>query len=264
MLYVVVPTYNEKDNLPVLAEKIFALKIPDLRLMVVDDNSPDGTGRIADELRNKYASAGSASSPQAGSAQVPITVIHRSEKSGLGTAYVTAFKYILSQDPHISGSPISHYVIQMDADLSHDPAVIPAMLEKIKTYDLVLGSRYIPGGKIENWDPFRRFISRFGNICARIVLGLPYHDLTGGFKCFRHELLQKINLNKLSSVGYNFQLETTYQAHKLGARIVEIPITFTERKIGASKFNIGIIIESALKGILMRLKELASGLFGKR
>ncbi len=228
---VVIPTYNEKENLPVLVEKIFALKIPDLHMLVVDDNSPDGTGRVADELRNKY----------------PLTVIHRAEKSGLGKAYVQGFESL---------SPEVEIVIQMDADLSHDPAVIPAMLEKIKNYDLVLGSRYIPGGKIENWDFFRRSISWFGNICARIVLGLPYHDLTGGFKCFRREVLKKINLSKLSSVGYNFQLETTYQAHKLDFNITEIPITFTERKTGASKFNLGIIVESALKGILMRLKEL--------
>lgn len=226
----VIPTYNERENLPVLVEKISALKIPDLHIVVVDDNSPDGTGRVADELRNKY----------------PLTTIHRSEKSGLGKAYAQAFQVL---------PPETEIVIQMDADLSHDPEIIPKMLEKIKSCDLVLGSRYIPGGKIENWDPFRRFVSRFGNFCARIVLWLPYHDLTGGFKCFRREVLQKIDLPKLSSVGYNFQLETTYQAHKLGFKIVEIPITFTERKIGSSKFNLGIIIESALKGILMRIRD---------
>ncbi len=237
-IYVVTPTYNEKDNLPILTEKIFALKIPELHLMVIDDNSPDGTGKIADELRQKYP-VDSTGSPR-------VTVIHREKKSGLGKAYAQGFQAL---------PPEAEIIIQMDADLSHDPSVIPKMLEKIKEYDLVLGSRYIPGGKIENWDPIRRFISRFGNICARVVLGLPYHDLTGGFKCFRREVLRKINLQKLSSVGYNFQLETTYQAHKLGFKITELPITFTERKIGASKFNLAIIIESAVKGILMRIRD---------
>ena len=206
--------------------------------MVIDDNSPDGTGKIADELRQKYP-VDSTGSPR-------VTVIHREKKSGLGKAYAQGFQAL---------PPEAEIIIQMDADLSHDPSVIPKMLEKIKEYDLVLGSRYIPGGKIENWDPIRRFISRFGNICARVVLGLPYHDLTGGFKCFRREVLRKINLQKLSSVGYNFQLETTYQAHKLGFKITELPITFTERKIGASKFNLAIIIESAVKGILMRIRD---------
>ncbi len=226
-VYVVTPTYNEKDNLPILAERIFALKIPDLHLVIVDDNSPDGTGRIADELRQKY----------------PITVINREKKTGLGKAYVQAFQSL---------PPEAEIVIQMDADLSHDPSVIPAMLEKIKNCDVVLGSRYIPGGKIENWDFGRQLISKFGNLYARLVLGLPYHDLTGGFKCWRKDFLKKMNLEKLSSVGYNFQIETTNLAHKLGAKICEVPITFTERKTGASKFNLGIILESFWKVFLLR------------
>lgn len=228
-IWVVVPTYNEKENLPILAEKIFALKIPDLHLMVVDDNSPDGTGRIADELRNKY----------------PITVIHRSEKSGLGKAYVQGFSSL---------PPDAEIIIQMDADLSHDPEVIPVMLGRIRDCDVVLGSRYIPGGKTENWDFFRKLISRFGNFYARTILRLPYRDLTGGFKCFRREVLEKIDLPSLSSVGYNFQIETTYAAHKKGFRICEIPITFTERKTGASKFNIGIMLESFWKVLALRFK----------
>lgn len=226
---VVIPTYNERENLPVLVEKIFALKIPDLHLMVIDDNSPDGTGRIADELRNKY----------------PITVIHREQKSGLGKAYAQGFRS-LPTDTEI--------VIQMDADLSHDQAVIPVMLEKIITCDVVLGSRYIEGGKIENWNFFRRMISKFGNVYARIILALPYHDLTGGFKCFRREVLSKIDLDSVSSVGYNFQIETTYAAHKKGFKICETPIIFTERKIGESKFNLWIIIESFLKVLTLRFR----------
>ena len=226
-IWVVTPTYNEKENLPILAERIFALKIPNLHLMVVDDNAPDGTGKVADELRTKY----------------PVTVIHREKKSGLGKAYVQGFQSLPSE---------AEIVIQMDADLSHDPAVIPKMLEKIHDCDLVLGSRYIPGGKIENWDFGRQLISKFGNLYARLVLGLPYRDLTGGFKCWRKDFLKKMNLEKLSSVGYNFQIETTYSAHKLGAKICEVPITFTERKSGSSKFNLGIILESFWRVLLLR------------
>ena len=231
MVYVVIPTYNEKDNLPILAEKIFALKIPDLKLLVVDDNSPDGTGRLAEELAKKW----------------PIQVIHRAGKQGLGTAYVAAFKEILRSAQN------DDLIIQMDADLSHDPAVIPAMLEKIKSCDVVLGSRYIRGGKVENWDFFRRLISRM-NFFVRIILWVPYHDLTGGFKCFRADVLKNINLDSLSSVGYNFQIETTYKAHRKGYQICEIPIVFRERKTGQSKFNLKIMLEAFWRVLLLRLR----------
>lgn len=237
----VIPTYNEKDNLGVLVEKIFSLKIPELSLLIVDDNSPDGTGRLAEELAEKY--------PSTSSGQVPLKVMHREKKSGLGRAYVDGFKEILRQ-----AQDKTNFVIQLDADLSHDPAVIPKMLAKIQDCDLVLGSRYIPGGKTENWDFFRKLISRFGNIYARNILGLPYHDLTGGFKCFRREVLENISLDSLSSTGYNFQIEMTYKAYKKGYRICEIPITFTERKSGVSKFNLGIILESFWKVLLLRFK----------
>lgn len=230
---VVIPTYNEKNNLGFLTEKIFSLKIPNLSLLIVDDNSPDGTGKFAEELANKY----------------PIKVIHREKKEGLGRAYVDALKKLLS------GSDRPDFVIQMDADLSHDPAAIPQMLEKIRDCDLVLGSRYIPGGRTENWDFFRKLISRFGNIYARSILNVPYHDLTGGFKCFRREVLENIDLDLLSSTGYNFQIETTYKAHQKGYKICEIPITFTERKSGVSKFNLGIILESFWKVLLLRFKK---------
>ncbi len=230
--FIVIPTYNERENLPILLERIFALQIPELELMVVDDNSPDGTGKIADELAKKY----------------PLRVLHREGKQGLGTAYVAGFKEVLSKAP--AGSRI----IQMDADLSHDPLVIPALLTASKASDLVLGSRYVPGGKIEQWGFSRRLISKFGNLYARIILGLSYHDLTGGFKCFRKEALEAIDFLALSSVGYNFQIETTYLAHKAGFRICEIPITFTERKIGLSKFNWNIIFESFWKVFLLRLR----------
>ena len=234
-VFVVTPTYNERASLETLVNKIFGLGIAGLKLIVVDDNSPDGTGELAEALAKKY----------------PITVIHRPGKSGLGTAYVAAFKEILTQRPD--------YVIQMDADLSHDPAVIPKMLEMVRQAhhrcDLVLGSRYIPGGQIENWDFFRKLVSKFGNIYARFILGLPYRDLTGGFKCWRREVLESMDLDSLSSTGYNFQIETTYRAHQRGYKICEIPILFMERKTGASKFNLGIILESFWKVLLLRFRK---------
>ena len=229
-IFVVVPTYNERGNLKPLVEEIFGLKINGLSVLVVDDNSPDDTGQLADELSQKY----------------PLQVLHRAEKQGLGKAYVEAFKDILS----VENPP--DYIIQMDADFSHDPKIIPKMLEEIKDHDLVLGSRYVPGGKIENWDLARRLISRFGNFYARLILGLPYRDLTGGFKCFRHEVLENINLDSLSSVGYCFQIETTLRAHRRGYKIRETPITFVERKTGVSKFNPSIISEAFWQVFLMR------------
>lgn len=231
-IFVVTPTYNERNNLEILSKKIFDLKISGLKLIVVDDNSPDGTGEFAEELAKIY----------------PVKVIHREKKMGLGTAYAQAFKEIITQDR-------PDYVIQMDTDLSHDTAAIPQMLEKIRECDLVLGSRYVAGGKIENWNFFRRLVSRWGNIYARFILGLPYKDLTGGFKCFRRAVLENINLDSLDSVGYNFQIETTNAAHKKGYKICEIPITFTERRGGASKFNFGIILESFWKVLFLRFKK---------
>lgn len=231
-IVVVTPTYNERDNLPILAEKVFSLSIHNLELIVVDDNSPDGTGQLAEELAQKY----------------PVKVIHRPEKMGLGTAYVDAFKFILrSQNP-------PDYIVQIDADLSHDPAVIPMMIKKAGECDLVLGSRYIWGGGVENWNFTRRLISRFGNIYARFILGMPIYDMTGGFKCYRREVLEKINFDSLSSIGYNFQIETTYKVYRLGYKICEIPIIFKERKTGSSKFNLGIILESFFKVLILRFR----------
>lgn len=232
-IIVVTPTYNEKDNISVLVEKLFSLNISNLELWVVDDNSPDGTAGIVKELSLKY----------------PIKLISRSKKEGLGAAYAAGLKSILNQNDQ------PDYIIQMDADLSHDPAVIPAMIKKIGEYDLVLGSRYIAGGGVKNWNFFRRLVSRWSNVYARLVLGLPFKDLTGGFKCWRRAVLEKIGLGSLSSVGYNFQIETTYKAHKLGFKICEIPIIFTERKRGASKFNVGIVGESFIKVLLLKFQD---------
>lgn len=232
MLVVIVPTYNERENLPLLAEKVFSLHIADPHLLIVDDNSPDGTAEIAECLAKIY----------------PITILKREKKEGLGRAYCDAFRLVLRMFPEAA------HIIQMDADLSHDPADIPRLLKAGQKTHLVLGSRYIPGGRIENWRWARKMVSWIGNIYARWMLWLPYRDLTGGFKCWRREALAMLNLDNISSLGYNFQIETTYQSHKKGFSIREIPIAFTERRVGASKFNIKIILESFLNVFLMRFK----------
>lgn len=231
-IYIVIPTYNEKNNIIKLIEQIFALGIEGLNILVVDDNSPDGTGQIVEE-RKKI-------NPQ-------LDILHRLRKEGLGKAYLAGFSEALKRG--------ADYIFEMDADFSHDPRYIPEFLNKIKDYDLVLGSRYINGGGTKNWNLARRLISRFGNIYARLILDLPLRDLTGGFKCYRHAVLEKINLAGLSSVGYNFQIETTFKAYQAGFRIAEIPIIFTERAEGKSKFNLKIILESFWQVLLLRLKK---------
>jgi dolichol-phosphate mannosyltransferase len=231
---VVVPTYNERDAISEVIMRIFSNKIPNLTALIVDDNSPDGTGAIADELAKKY----------------PLTVLHRRQKEGLGKAYAHAFTELLTRPPEKRPD----YVFQIDADLSHNPEDISRFLEKIETCDVVLGSRYVRGGGIEHWDRIRQLISKFGNMYASITLGMPYRDLTSGYKCFRREVLETINISAVSSAGYNFQIETTYYAHKKGFKICEIPIIFTERKFGVSKFNLWIIIESFITVLLLRIK----------
>lgn len=231
-IYCVIPAYNERANIQEIIKKLIFLSIDNFHIIVVDDNSPDGTGEIVEEMKKEYPD---------------IVIIHRNEKRGLGTAYVEGFQKALSLGADI--------IFEMDADLSHDPKYIPQMLEIIKEYDLVLGSRYIQGGGTQNWNFFRRLISRFGNIYAKKILGIPIHDLTSGFKCYKRKVLENIDLNSLSSVGYNFQIETTYRAYKKGFRIKEIPIIFTERKEGKSKFDIFIIFESFWKVLLLRFKK---------
>jgi len=219
--------------LEALIKKIFAQMPADLSVMVVDDNSPDGTGKKADFLAQYYS----------------LSVIHRPRKEGIGRAYVEAFKKVLSLPER------PEFILQMDADLSHDPQEIPRFLEAAEKYDLVLGSRYVSGGKIENWGLVRQFVSRLGNFYARIILGLPYRDLTSGYKCFHRQVLESMDLDALSSVGYNFQIETTYKTHRAGFEIGEIPIAFTERKFGVSKFNFGIMLESFLKVLWLKLRD---------
>jgi len=226
---VIIPTYNEKGNIAKLIPKIFSLNISGLEAVVVDDNSPDGTGEVVENM---------------GKLDSRIHVIHRSRKMGLGTAYMEGFKYALQNG--------SEYIFEMDADFSHNPVFIPVFLRNIKNCDLVLGSRYISRGGIENWDFLRRFVSRAGNLYARAVLNLSICDLTTGFKCYRRVVVEDLVNRKVGSIGYVFQIETTYRAYQSGFKIKEIPIVFTERRLGSSKFDFKIIWESFWKVLKLR------------
>jgi dolichol-phosphate mannosyltransferase len=217
---VIIPTYNEKDNIPVIVGQVLA-RDPAIEVLVIDDNSPDGTGRIAD---------GMAAGDQR------IHVIHRPGKMGLGTAYVTGFKWALSQQYDL--------VCEMDADFSHPPATLNLFLEKIKDCDLVIGSRYVSGINVVNWPLKRLLLSYFANIYARIVTGVPVRDLTAGFKCYRRKVLEAINLDKIKSNGYAFQIEMHFNAYYKGFTVREVPIIFEERKMGQSKMNKKIVYEA--------------------
>jgi dolichol-phosphate mannosyltransferase len=220
---VVVPTYNERPNLGALVHGVLAAG-PEYRLIIVDDNSPDGTGELADSLAT--ANPGR------------IDVIHRPRKGGLGPAYVAGFHRALALAPDL--------VAQMDADLSHDPAALPSLVAAAREADLVLGSRYVPGGDTVGWPLWRRLLSRLGGTYARLVLSVPIADLTGGFKVWRRATLAGIDLDHMRSDGYAFPIETTWRALRSGARVNEIPITFTERVAGASKLSRRIVLEAAL------------------
>jgi dolichol-phosphate mannosyltransferase len=219
---VVLPTYNEADNLkPIVAAICRATDRCDV--LVVDDNSPDGTGVLADELAR---------------ANPRVKVLHRVAKEGLGRAYLAGF------DRALAGG--YQFVIEMDADFSHDPAYLTPLLEAAQSADLVLGSRYVPGGGIENWGLMRKLVSRGGSFYARTILGAPVHDLTGGFKCFRRETLLALDLATVRSGGYSFQIELTYRALSLGLRVAEIPIVFVDRRVGDSKMSRQIFLEAVL------------------
>jgi dolichol-phosphate mannosyltransferase len=237
-IVVVIPTYNEADNLPIMAAELQALDITGLSILFVDDNSPDGTGRIADEMVQRH--------------QNQISVIHNPGKGGLGRAYRIGFKSALERGADL--------VIQMDCDFSHSPSHIPDMLEKIRQVDVVVGSRYISGGKLdERWETGRYLLSWWANaIYTRLLLGLHVKDATAGFKCWRAAALQGIDLDRISSNGYSFQFEMAYVAQRLGYRIEEIPIYFEDRRIGRSKLTIPIKIEAAIRAwqILWRYRNL--------
>jgi dolichol-phosphate mannosyltransferase len=217
---IVIPTYNESKNILSLIREIFKVN-PDFHILVVDDNSPDGTGTIADQLAD--------SDPR-------VKVIHRQKKSGLGSAYVAGFKHALAGGYDL--------IFQMDADFSHQPKYLPDFIKALEDNDLVLGSRYVPGGGVKNWGPHRRLLSYLGGLYARLILGLSYRDLTGGFKAWRRQVLEKIDLDKIRADGYSFQIETTYRAHQKGFKIKEIPIVFVDRTGGKSKMSFGIFLEA--------------------
>ncbi len=225
MVSIILPTYNERNNLEVLVKKILRVLNREKvlgNIIIIDDNSPDGTGKIAQKLATLHP--------------LQIIYIKRDKKLGLGSAYITGFKKALALG--------SKYIFEMDADLSHSPEDLPKFLKAIKNCDLVLGSRYISKGKIENWNMNRKLISKGGTIYAKTILSLPIKDLTSGFKCFRREVLEKIDLNNIQSDGYAFQIELTYKATLLGFKIKEVPITFFERKTGTSKFSKKIFWEA--------------------
>jgi len=240
--WVVLPTFNEADNLPGIAAAILAT-LPTATLLVVDDASPDGTGRLADDL--------SAADPR-------IRVRHRAGKQGLGRAYLDGFGVALD-----GGAGI---VVQMDADWSHDPAVLPTIVSPIEdgTTDLVIGSRYVRGGGVVDWGLGRRLISRGGSLFARIVLGLAPHDLTGGFKAWRAATLAAVPFDGVHAGGYVFQIEMTFRASRAGARILEVPITFRDRRVGQSKMSRRIVAEALLVVVQLRAEELRRALVRRR
>jgi dolichol-phosphate mannosyltransferase len=217
---IIVPTFNERENLPRMAQKLLSLPVK-VDLLVVDDNSPDGTGKIADELAAKH--------PE-------IHVLHRAEKNGLGRAYIAGFQWALEHD--------YEFVFEMDGDFSHDPDDIPTFLEAAKDADLVLGSRYVGGIRVINWPLARLMLSRFAGKYVKIVTGMPFSDPTGGYKCFRRRTLQALKLDQVRSSGYSFQIELTNKLWRRGFKIVEVPIIFTERKHGESKMEKGIVTEA--------------------
>jgi len=222
---VVVPTYNEAENLAALTVELLGLGVPGLRILVVDDASPDGTGRIADGLAREHPGV--------------VEVMHRAGKQGLGTAYVAGFQHALRAG--------ADFVVQMDADFSHSPAYVPAFLEAAKRYDVVVGSRYVPGGSTdERWSFWRYLLSWWANQCySRIILGLQVRDATAGFKCFRREVLETIHLGSVGSSGYIFQVEMAYLCQRLGFRALEVPIHFEDRRIGRSKMTVPVKLEAA-------------------
>jgi dolichol-phosphate mannosyltransferase len=219
---VIIPTYNEKENIGLLLPAIKKV-LPDAHVLVVDDNSPDGTSAYVKGL-----------APSVGN----VFVLDRDKKEGLGKAYVAGFRWALERG--------YRYVFEMDADFSHDPKYLPDFLEAIKENDLVIGSRYISGVNVVNWPMSRLLVSYFGNVYARLVTGIPVRDCTGGFKCFRREVLEALDLDSITSLGYSFQIEVNFYSWKKGFRLIEIPIVFTDRKRGASKISRGIIREGLI------------------
>jgi dolichol-phosphate mannosyltransferase len=232
---VCLPTYNEREN---LEKMVRALEPHGVRVLVVDDNSPDGTGEIADRLAAELDF---------------VSVLHRPQKEGLGPAYLAGFRQALADG--------AAYVLELDCDFSHDPADVPRLLAACEAgADLALGSRYVPGGGTENWGLTRRIVSWGGSFYARVLLGVRIRDLTGGFKCFRRAVLETLDLDAIHSKGYAFQIETTYRVLRKGFRVVEVPIRFVDRTEGHSKMSRAIVLEAVWKVPLLRLSALTGKL----
>lgn len=231
--WIILPTYNEAGNIAAMVEALGPkLTRDDDRILIVDDNSPDGTGRIADDI--------AAHNPK-------VQVIHRRKKEGLGPAYLEGFHAALA-----GGADL---VVQMDADFSHDPAYLPRLLAASEIADLVIGSRYVPGGGVTEWGQVRRLLSRGGSLYSRTILRVPVRDMTGGFKCFRREVLETIDLDEVAASGYSFQVEMTWRVAQAGFSIMEVPITFRERQQGDSKMTTAIVAEATWRVPFMRLKK---------
>jgi dolichol-phosphate mannosyltransferase len=219
--WIVLPTYNEAGNIERFVEAVRPVLPASARILIVDDSSPDGTGEIADRLA---------------AAEPSVSVLHRPHKEGLGPAYIAGFRQALAEGAEL--------VVEMDSDFSHDPSYLPALLAATERADLAIGSRYVAGGGVEDWGAVRRVISRGGSTYARLVLGLSVKDLTAGFKCFRREVLEKIDLDAIGSRGYAFQVEITYRTIQQGFDVVEVPIVFRDRQVGSSKIDRSVITEA--------------------
>jgi dolichol-phosphate mannosyltransferase len=235
---VCLPTYNERENLEAMVQSLGeVLDTARDGVLVIDDASPDGTGEIADRLAS----------------ELPwVSVLHREQKEGIGPAYAAGFRRLLGEGAEL--------ILEMDCDFSHDPADVPRLIEAAGDADLVLGSRYVEGGGTENWGLLRRFVSRGGCLYAQILLGVRVRDLTGGFKCFRRETLEAIDLDAVSARGYGFQIETTYRVLRKGLRVREVPIRFVERRAGASKMTGSIVAEAMWKVPTLRWRALTGRL----
>jgi dolichol-phosphate mannosyltransferase len=231
---VCLPTYNERENLERMVralDDVLRTHELDARVLVIDDSSPDGTGELAERLSGRYPF---------------LAVLHRPKKEGLGPAYVAGFLWALAAD--------AERIVEMDCDFSHDPQDLPRLIAATESADLALGSRYVEGGGTRNWGLGRRAVSRFGCAYARTLLGVGIRDLTGGFKCFRRAVLEQIGLERISTKGYAFQIETTYRTVRAGFRVVEVPIVFSEREAGGSKMSRGIVFEAIAKVPELRVR----------
>jgi len=231
------PTYDERENLEPMLRALREVLGPDDRVLVIDDSSPDGTGELADRLAVELDF---------------VDVLHRPRKEGLGPAYLAGFRRALD-----AGATL---IVEMDCDFSHDPADVPRLLDAANDADLVLGSRYVAGGGVENWGLVRRLLSSGGSLYARLLLGVPVRDLTGGFKVFRREALEAIPLDRVHARGYAFQIELTYRTIRRGFRVVEIPIRFVDREVGGSKMSRAIVLEAIWRVPLLRLAALRGSL----